>query len=174
MSTLLYGIGIHPLIYKAENFGTGKTVTAYIWSPTYVKSALQTFTESEEGFYYLAYNFTVAGTYHAKLYENDVAKTSGTFRVRRLGITKNVALSNFEFLMVSSSDHLTPTASLTITATISQDGGAFASCSNSVAEVSNGIYKINLTQAEMNADIITLKFTATGADQRTVTIITSN
>jgi len=81
MSTLLYGTGIHPLIYKAENFGTGKTVTAYIWSPTYVKSALQTFTENEEGFYYLAYNFTVVGTYHAKLYEDAVAKTPGTYRV---------------------------------------------------------------------------------------------
>ena len=174
MSTILEGIGTHRLIYKAEAFGISKTVTAYIWDPDLTKSALQTFTPVEEGLYYLDYAFAAAGVHFGKFYENDVAKTTGVFRVRRLGITKNVALTNFEFLMVSSSDHLTPTASLTITATISQDGGAFASCTNSVAEVSNGIYKINLTQTEMNADIITLKFTATGADQRTVTIITSN
>jgi len=42
-----------------------------------------------------------------------------------------------------------------------------------VAELSNGIYDIDLTQAEMNADIITLRFTAANSDDRLITIITS-
>ena len=89
------------------------------------------------------------------------------------GVPKNVALSNFSFLMVLSSDHVTPATSKVITAQISQDGGAFASCSNAVSEVANGVYKINLTQAEMNADVIVLKFTNDDCDQRTVTILTN-
>jgi len=89
------------------------------------------------------------------------------------GIAKNVALSNFEFLMIDSTDHVSVKTGLTITAQISKDGGAFTSCTNSVAEIGSGLYKVNITQAEMNADIITLKFTSTGADQRTITITTS-
>jgi len=90
------------------------------------------------------------------------------------GVPKNVALSNFEFLMISSTDHVSAKLGLVVTAVISKDGGAFAACTNAVSEISNGVYKINLTQAEMNADTITIMFTAVGADQTTITIITSN
>lgn len=90
------------------------------------------------------------------------------------GIPKAIALSNFPFVMLKSTDHVTPKTGLTVTATISKDGGAFAACTNSVTEVSNGVYKISLTAAEMNADTIVLKFTATGADQKTITLITSD
>lgn len=89
------------------------------------------------------------------------------------GVKKNVALSGFTFLMVNGTDHVTPEPGLTVTGQILQDGGAFAALTNAVVEIGNGVYKIDLTQAEMNAGIITLKFTATGADQRTLTIITS-
>lgn len=88
------------------------------------------------------------------------------------GFAKNVALSNFSFLMVDSTDHVTPKTGLTVTAQISKDGGAFAGCTNSVSEISNGVYKINLTQTEMNADIVTLKFTGSGADQTTIVLKT--
>lgn len=81
MSTSFYETGTNRLIYKAEGFATGLTVTAYIWSPTLVKSALQTFTEVEEGLYYLDYNFTVVGTYFGKFYEGGTAKTTGVFRI---------------------------------------------------------------------------------------------
>ncbi|MCK5611177.1 hypothetical protein KAR91_55400 [Candidatus Pacearchaeota archaeon] len=89
------------------------------------------------------------------------------------GIAKNVALSDFEFLMVLSSDHVTGATGLTVTAQISKDGGAFANAANSATEVSGGVYKIDWTQAEINVDTATFKFTATGADQRTITIFTS-
>ena len=89
------------------------------------------------------------------------------------GVPKNVALANFEFLMVLTGDHATPATGKTVTATISKDGGAFAACSGSVTEVANGVYKISLTQTEMNASVITLAFAATLCDQTTVTIVTS-
>ena len=57
---------------------------------------------------------------------------------------------------------------------ISKDGGAFAACSNTFSEIGNGVYNIDLTSTEMNADMVALKFTATGADQRIVFIKTSD
>lgn len=90
------------------------------------------------------------------------------------GIMKNASLNNFQFVMILSSDHVTPAESKTIISTISKDGGAFASCANSASHISGGAYKINLTQAEMNADIITLKFAATDCDTRFITIKTSS
>ena len=86
------------------------------------------------------------------------------------GISKNTALANFEFFMVDSSDHITGKTGLTITATRSIDGAAFAACANSASEVANGVYKIDLAAADLNGDVVTLKFTATGADPRLITI----
>jgi len=80
MSTL-YGTGEHRLVYKAEGFATGLTVTGYIWSPTLVKSDLQTFTEADEGFYYLDYTFAALGAHFGKFYEDGTVKTTGTYRV---------------------------------------------------------------------------------------------
>jgi len=89
------------------------------------------------------------------------------------GIKKNTALSNFEFLMVDSTDHVTPKTGRTVTATRSIDGGAFASCANSVTELSNGIYVINLAASDLNGDVITFRFTAADSDDRFVTVKTS-
>ncbi len=90
------------------------------------------------------------------------------------GVPKNVAFPNFMFLMMDSSDHITPKTGRTITATISKDGAAFGPSSNSASEVSGGMYKIDWIQAEMNADIVTFKFTAAGADDRFLTLKTSS
>src|SRR5689334_22336027 len=54
---------------------------------------------------------------------------------------------------------------LTPTCQVSKDGGAFAGCSNSPAEVSAGWYKITLTATEMNADAVAFKATGSGAVQ---------
>jgi hypothetical protein len=90
------------------------------------------------------------------------------------GVSKNVALNNFEFLMVDSADHITAKTGLGagVTAERSIDGGAFGACANAVSEVGSGIYKINLAAADLNGDLITLKFTAAGADARYVTLKT--
>ena len=96
------------------------------------------------------------------------------FTVEQLaGVPKNVALSNFTLYMVLSSDHITAATGKVVTGERSLDGAAFAACTNAVAEIGNGVYKINLTQAEMNANVITLKFTEATCDQRTITIKTS-
>jgi hypothetical protein len=89
------------------------------------------------------------------------------------GIAKNVALSNFQFLMVLSSDHVTAATGKTVTGTISKDGGAFVAVTNAISEIGNGMYKVNLTQTEMNADVVTLKFTETNCDQRIITVYTT-
>jgi hypothetical protein len=90
------------------------------------------------------------------------------------GIQKNTALSNFTFFMADSSDHVTGKTTLTVTGQRSKDGGAFANLDNtaSIAEISNGFYKINLTANDLNADVVALRFTATGADATVLLIKT--
>lgn len=105
---------------------------------------------------------------------SDVDDIKAKTDLQPAGVPKNVALSNFMFLMMDSTDHITPKTGLTVTATISKDGAAFGASSNAAAEVSSGMYKINWIQGEMNADVITFKFTAAGADDRFITIITSS
>jgi len=80
----LYTTGVNRIAYKSENFGTGKTVTAYFWNPSLIKSDLQTFTEIELGLYYLDYDFVNAGTYIGLFHEDGIAKTFGVFRVTEL------------------------------------------------------------------------------------------
>jgi len=84
MSSELYACGVNRVIYKAQDFATGVTVTAYFWNPALAKSALQTLTEIELGLYYIDYDFVQAGTYTALFYEGGVKKTMGTFRVTEL------------------------------------------------------------------------------------------
>ncbi|MHC1623453.1 MAG: hypothetical protein ACXQTR_02540 [Candidatus Methanospirareceae archaeon] len=97
-----------------------------------------------------------------------IAKTSNL----PSGIPKNVALPNFAFLMTDASDNA-PKEGLTVTVQLSKDGGAFENSTNSVTELENGLYKIDLTQEEMNADIIIFKATATGANQTTLVLVPS-
>lgn len=90
------------------------------------------------------------------------------------GIQKNTALANFEFLMVATSDHVTPSTGLTITAQVSIDGAAFAATTNSATEVGSGVYKINLAAADTNGDFLTLKFTAATADATVISFKTES
>ena len=91
----------------------------------------------------------------------------------RPGIGKNIALPNFAFEMILSSDHLTPATGKTVTAKIAKDGGAFATCTNVVTEKSDGWYEIDFTKTEMNADVILLTFSASGCDTRGIVLKTS-
>lgn len=87
-------------------------------------------------------------------------------------ITKNVALANFPFIMILASDDITPATGLTVTATRSIDGAAFAACANAVTEIANGWYKISLAASDLNGDTIALRFTAATANDRNITIVT--
>jgi hypothetical protein len=53
-------------------------------------------------------------------------------------------------------------------------GAAFAAGAlGAVSEVASGIYKLNIAAADLNGDVVTLRFTASGADDLLVTIKTS-
>ena len=89
------------------------------------------------------------------------------------GIKKNTALAKFEFVMTDATTHA-PKTGLTVAGARSIDGGAFAACTNTgaIAEVGNGIYVIDLAAADLNGTIITLRFSATGADDTLIHIKT--
>lgn len=89
-------------------------------------------------------------------------------------VRKNQALASFAFVMISSTDHVTPKTGLGsgITCQRSLDGGALASCANAAAELSNGIYVINLAAGDLNANVVVLRFSAAGADDADITIVT--
>jgi len=89
-----------------------------------------------------------------------------------LGVKKNATFSNFEFLMVLTSDHVTPATGLTVTGQRSIDGAAFASVSGAIAEVSNGIYQFDALAADTNGDVITWRFSSGTADDTFVTFKT--
>lgn len=88
------------------------------------------------------------------------------------GVKKNTALTAFTFFMADAADHVSGKTGLTVTAQRSIDGAAFGACANAVSEISAGLYKITLAAADLNGDVIALKFTGTGADQTTVIIVT--
>lgn len=90
------------------------------------------------------------------------------------GIAKGIELADFTFPMILSSDHETYATGKTLTEEISKDGGNYAACTNSASEIqSSGTYKITLTATEMNANIVTLRFTETDCDTTGITIITT-
>jgi|SRR3972149_1496652 len=77
----LFQKGIERIVYKSKNFITGKVITAYIWSPSLVKSSLQLLTELEDGLYYLDYNFNETGTFFGIFHENGITEAFNIFRV---------------------------------------------------------------------------------------------
>lgn len=105
-----------------------------------------------------------------------VAATNASNDIRGVSIVSNIktnqALTNFEILMTDSTNH-NPLTGATVTVTRSIDGGAFAALAvTTVTEVSSGIYKFNLAASDLNGKVITLRATASGADDTFVTIIT--
>lgn len=101
----------------------------------------------------------------------ELSLTSGKV-VLNTNLKKNQALSNYHFLMTDSTNHA-PATGLTVTATRCLDNGSFGSGTlSSVTEISAGIYRIDLGAGDMNGNVVTLRFTATGADDLFVTLIT--
>ncbi len=100
----------------------------------------------------------------------DLVYTNGTSPT--VQIKKNAAYDNFTFPMIDSSDHISLKTGLTVSGTISKDGGTFGALTNSVAELASGVYKVNLTANELNAKDIMLKFTASGGDTRIIKFVT--
>ena len=79
-------------------------------------------------------------------------------------ITQSAA-RNLMILMVDSADHVTGKTGLTLTLTLSKDGGAFASISPTVTERGSGWYSVALTSSHTDtAGDLVLHATSTGAD----------
>lgn len=87
-------------------------------------------------------------------------------------IRKNVAYPNFTFPMVLSSDGRSAALIKTVSGTRKIDSGAFASLANSVSEIANGLYVVNLDASDLNGDVITLRFAANDCDDRYIQITT--
>ena len=86
-------------------------------------------------------------------------------------LMKNTDCNNFTFPMYNSTTHqLQP--GLTVTATRTIDGAAFAPCANSVTGIGSGLYKIDLAASDLNGNVIGLLFKATGADDNPITLLT--
>jgi hypothetical protein len=96
-----------------------------------------------------------------------------TSAVKRGTATASTALAAFTFVMTDSTTHAPksgigsgwqPTRSI--------DGGTFANTTNTVTEVATGTYKIDLSGNDLNGNNIMLRFTASGADDLNILLIT--
>ena len=85
-------------------------------------------------------------------------------QINSFTIPKNVAYSNFPFLMVLASDGRTPATGLTVTGQRRLDNGSFQNVTGTITEVSNGIYDFDAAQADTNGDLIVWRFSAATAD----------
>lgn len=91
--------------------------------------------------------------------------------VDTIGFDKNTLFNNFMFPMYNSNGVLT--SGLTVTATRSIDGAAFAGAANAVVEIGSGAYKINLAASDLNGNNILFEFAAAGARTTSITIVTN-
>lgn len=83
----------------------------------------------------------------------------------------NQALPKYEFLMTDSTTH-NPATGKTVTVTRSIDGAAFAATTAGTAtELAVGIYYIDLSAADLNGKVVTLRATASGCDDLFMTLI---
>lgn len=88
-------------------------------------------------------------------------------------IQKNAALANFHFVMIDSADHVSPKSGLTVSVSRALDGAvAWTATGLTVTEIGSGLYRVDLTTSETNANVFSLKFSASGADDRILTFIT--
>ena len=68
--------------------------------------------------------------------------------------------------MIDSTDDITPKTGLTVTGQRSLDGGAFASVSGTITELSNGVYVFDALAADTNGDTGMWRFSSAGANDR--------
>jgi len=84
---------------------------------------------------------------------------------------KKGAARTIVFCMRDSTNHA-PATGLTVVEEVSKDGGAFAPANQTFAEISNGLYSLDLITTEMNADVVCVRLTASGADDLNIVIYT--
>ena len=77
-----YLIGSNNIVYKAKNFGTGRTIVVTIWNEDMVQQSDITLTELTKGLYYFPFEFTEFGLWHAVFSEDGSATAYHSFRIR--------------------------------------------------------------------------------------------
>ena len=90
----------------------------------------------------------------------------------QLFVKKNTAFT-LTFPMTDSTTH-TPKIGLTVTSNRTIDGGSITATTNSVTELGGGLYVLQLSSGDTNGSMVTLQFTATGADTRFIGIVTQS
>lgn len=85
-------------------------------------------------------------------------------------IRRSTALPDFQFLMVDQNRE--PLEGLVVMGQKSIDDGPFTNLVNSPTEIGDGMYKVDLAVADTAGEVITYKFSATGARTRFITVIT--
>lgn len=95
--------------------------------------------------------------------------TAGTISITD-NLKKNQALAGFTFGMTDDVTHA-PLSGLTVLAE-QWNGVAWVTMTNPVVDIGNGEYSIDFAAADTNYNVMTLRFTATGADIRQITLIT--
>lgn len=95
--------------------------------------------------------------------------------VEAIGLKKNTAYNYFYFVLYKLSDPLSPCTGQTVTVQLSKDGAAFADADNTPAtELSDGVYYINLSASDLNADSIMFKATSSDSITRFISITTND
>ncbi len=97
-------------------------------------------------------------------------KTGYSLAAGQLFLKKNVGFT-LTFPMTNSTTHV-PQTGLTITSQRSIDGAALGATTNSVTELSAGLYTLVVAAADVNGTQITFAMTATGADTKFITVVT--
>ena len=88
-----------------------------------------------------------------------------TFRLK-----KNTAFSGFSLVMFNTSG--VAATGKTVSGSVSIDGGAFGTLTNSVSEIGSGAYKVNLAAADTNGNDLLFLFTATDCKPLFLKVIT--
>jgi hypothetical protein len=112
-----------------------------------------------------------AGDIRAEIDANSTAL--GTLLGADTTYKKGVAVANFGFYMEDATTGL-PATGKTVTVQIAKDSGAFGTVAGAVTEVGSGFYRVALSSADMTADEILFKGTATGCTQRSMKLRTQS
>jgi hypothetical protein len=115
---------------------------------------------------------TLSGTFLEVAVSTNLDKTGYALSAGQITVKKDTALAGFTFAMFNSTAPSGLVTGLTVSSSRSIDGGAVAGTTNAVAEVGSGIYKINLSAADLNGNSITFIFTAAGALDSAFTFVT--
>lgn len=107
---------------------------------------------------------TAVGLASANL-DSQLGAIPTTFRLK-----KNTAFSGFSLVMFNTSG--VAATGKTVSGSVSIDGGAFGTLTNSVSEIGSGAYKVNLAAADTNGNDLLFLFTATDCKPLFLKVIT--